>query len=169
MPLAFRSLFVALVLVLTASALRAQPYDRAVGLRVGYPLAVSYKQYISSDGAFEVYGGVRTNSSFQRLVVSGAYQQHYSFGLDAELAPLSWYWGAGASMYFYNYDDRLVDRNDYANVAAGINGYLGLEYAFTAVPIVLTLDWVPSIILGNAFRGGFRGEHSGLGVRYILD
>ena len=157
---------------LTLAAASAQGYQRAIGLRLGYPLAVSYKQYYSGSTAFEIYGGGSTYKDYSRFSITAALQKSYPLGLSNELSPLRWYWGGGASVQFWNYRDDFYRgknrRGDYAATSAGINGYLGLEYAFREVPIMLTLDWVPVVFLGNGYRRGFRGESGGLGVRYIL-
>lgn len=155
-----------------SSTLQAQPYKSAIGLRLGYPLALSYKQNLDESNAFEIYGGFRSYSYYRWVSVSAAYQKHYGLNLEAELAPLRWYWGAGASAYFYSYKDELfgigVNRSDYSSVSLGINGYLGLEYTFTQVPLSLSIDWVPTIFVGNGYNGGFGGGYGGLGARYVL-
>ncbi len=159
------------VFCLSVATASAQGYDRAIGLRFGYPLAVSYKQYYSGSTAFEIYGGGSNYRDYGRFSITAAIQKSYPLGLSNELSPLRWYWGGGASVQFWNYRDDFYNnkrRGDYASTSAGINGYLGLEYAFSSVPIMLTLDWVPVIFLGNGYRRGFRGESGGLGVRYIL-
>ena len=153
-------------------ALSAQAYQTAVGLRLGSPLALSLKHYLTEGGAVELYGGFRSYGFINRVSVSGAYQSAYALNLDGALAPLAWYWGAGASVYFWNYDDGLfgpfVDRRDFSTTTVGVNGYLGLEYAFDGAPVVLTLDWVPTFLIGDSFDNGFAGNQGGLGVRYIL-
>ncbi len=168
-----RVLLATVLACLSLATASAQGYDRAIGLRLGYPLAVSYKQYYSGSTAFEVYGGGSTYRDHSRFSITAALQKSYPLGLDAELSPLRWYWGGGASVQFWNYRDDFYRgnrrRGDFATTSAGINGYLGLEYAFREVPIVLTLDWVPVVFLGNGYRRGFYGTSGGLGVRYILE
>ena len=155
-----------------ATLAHAQLYRNAAGLRLGSPIAASYKHYISEGAAVEVYGGFRSYSFYRWFSVSAAYQSAYSFGLDGALAPLSWYWGAGASAYFWSYDDGLfgpfVDRRDYSTTTLGINGYVGLEYAFEDLPIVATVDWVPTVFVGNGWTSGFVGGQGALAVRYII-
>ena len=50
----------------------------------------------------------------------------------------------------------------------GIQGYLGLDYAFEDIPLNITADWIPTIFL-NGFGSGFGAGYGTLGVRYILN
>jgi hypothetical protein len=45
-----------------ATQSHAQAYDKALGLRLGYPLAASFKFFISEPGAIEIYAGYRSYS-----------------------------------------------------------------------------------------------------------
>ena len=108
-----RAALTAALLSCTA-ALSAQAYKTAAGVRLGRPLALSLKQYLSEGGAVELYGGYRSYGFIRYTSISGAYQSAYALNLDGALAPLAWYWGAGASAYFWSYEDGLfgglVDR-----------------------------------------------------------
>ena len=167
-----KKLTLALALCGAALALSAQSsFQNAVGLRLGYPVSASYKHFLDDANAIEAYAGFRGNTFYNFFNIAGAYQRHYSFGIaDPDLAPLNWYWGAGASVYFFTYDfggSSFVD-NDFASTTFGLNGYIGLQYAFEGVPLELTLDWVPSIFVGNTFFSAFGAGYGGLGARYIL-
>ena len=170
-PLFRLTMICAILSSVTLTVARAQPYENAIGLRLGYPNAISLKHYLDGDAAIEAYIGARPYRNYGYTTLSVAYQQHFDFGLEDELAALRWYVGAGGSLPFWNYRDgfyvgRGPDR--YASTSLGINGYLGLEYTFDAVPINLTLDWVPTIFIGNTFRRGIGIGNTNLAVRYVL-
>lgn len=152
------------------TALSAQSFTNAVGLRFGFPWSVSGKHFLDRSNAIEAYVGARSYGLFDggTASVSAAYLRHESFGLDDELAPLQWYYGGGASVRFWNYNRDLRVRNNYNRATIGVSGYLGLQYAFEGVPIELTLDWVPTVHLGRTFVNVFGASHGGLGARYIL-
>ena len=172
MAKALLTLTFTLTLVLLSTQCLSQAYTSALGLRVGYPVAASYKKYFTEGSAFEVYGGFRRQSSISWTSLSAAYLSSYSLGIEGPLAPLSWYWGAGGSVYHFRFRDSffggLISQSDLTITLFGVNAYLGLEYAFEDIPIVVTADWVPTYLFSSEFVGGFTGEQGGVGIRYIL-
>lgn len=157
--------------LLGSISLTAQNFSNAVGARLGVPLSASYKMFLNDSDALEGYVAFRSRNNFSWVSVAGAYQRHNSFDLDAEFGPLQWYYGAGASVFFYNYDFPTIPgvENDFATVALGLQGYLGLQYAFDDIPLEITADWIPTIYIGNGYNTGFGAGFGSLGVRYILN
>ena len=151
---------------LSAQTLRAQgaTYNTAVGLRLGYPLSASIKKFVKDDIAVEGYVGFRGFSGYSWVNIAAALQKHNAIN---EVYGLQWYYGAGASVFFFNFDNNFI--NDGAgNVSFGVQGYLGLDYKFADLPLNVTLDWIPTIFI-NGFGSGFNGGYGSLGVRYVLD
>ncbi len=163
----FLSLFLFLFLLLSFTIVpistRAQVYNTAIGARLGYPLSVSVKQFLGNSSAIEVYAGTRGYSTYRWYHVSGAYQIHKPVG---ELENLQYYFGAGATAFFWSYD--FFDVSGLSTTTLGAQGYLGLDFTFNGTPINLTLDWIPTIYIGDAFLTGFSGSFGSLGVRYVL-
>ena len=56
-----KKLTILLLLVFSClyTTVQAQDYKSAIGLRLGYPWSISYKQFLNDRGAFEVFGGMR--------------------------------------------------------------------------------------------------------------
>ena len=160
------TLFLSLLFLLFSTFSFAQRnYDTAIGARLGYPLSVSAKKYISDQGAIEGYLGFRGFSTYNWVSLSGAYLHHDDLEID-ELPNLSWYFGGGASAYFWRYRSSFI--SDSGGTSFGLQGYLGLEYTFEDVPLNLTIDWIPSLFF-NGFFSGFGGGYGSLGVRYVLE
>jgi hypothetical protein len=143
----------------------AQPYESAVGVRLGYPTSVSYKFHVNETSAIEAYGGARWFSGYSWYNISAAYQVHSPLDIEG-LDGLRWYYGGGASIFFWSFSTGFRNGN-YASTSFGLQGYLGLEYNFEDLPINLTVDWVPTLFI-NGFSSGFGGGYGTLGVRYIL-
>jgi len=166
-----QSLIITALLLLTfsfisTSSLQAQgrEYGTAVGLRLGSPLSASIKKFLNEDAAVEAYIGYRGFSSYNWVNIAAAYQIHNDI---ESVDGLQWYYGAGASVFFFSFDNIFVGDNS-TTTSFGLQGYLGLDYTFADVPISITADWVPTFFI-NGFGNGFSGGYGALGVRYILD
>ena len=140
----------------------------AVGVRFGSPLSLSFKTFLVEEShAVEAFAGIRFWSfGFNQLSVGGLYQKHFDIGID-DLEGLQWYVGGGAS---YN---RFIVRDCSAcggNGAIGIIGNAGLNYIFEDLPLNLSVDWTPTLLVGNGFQSsafGWGGYYA-LSVRYVL-
>lgn len=153
--------FSIVVCLLLTSGLFAQDFNSAIGLRLGYPTSVTYKKFISSNNAIEVFAGYRNFVGASFFTVSGAYQIHKDFD---SVDRLQWYYGAGASAFLWS-----VDFGD-GSTSLGIQGYLGLSYTLSSAPVNFSIDWIPTVFI-NGLEGYGRGFGSGYGslaVRYVL-
>lgn len=141
----------------------AQNYSTAAGVRFGSPNSVTVKKFFTENLAGELYVGTRGFSTFRWFNISAALQKHES--IDDVLEGLQWYYGAGATVYFWRYDFTT----DVGSTNLGLQGYLGVEYTFEDVPICISVDWVPTIFLNNTFINTFGGGYGNVAVRYILN
>lgn len=140
----------------------AQNFKSAVGARLGYPVSATFKHFLNESNAVEVYAGFRGWSTYSWFTLSGAYQVHKP--LEDVTKGLEWYFGGGASVYFWNYDFST----EFSTTTLGLQGYLGLQYTFEDTPINLSVDWIPTVFIGNGFTSGFGGGYGSLAVRYVL-
>jgi len=154
-----------LFLFICASNIKAQDYKSAIGLRLGYPLSLSYKTFISEKGAIEGVLGFRGYTYYSWLNLSAFYQHHMAI---PSVERLKWYVGGGASVYYWNYDNDFYPNNDYASLSFGLHGIIGLDYSFDNIPLNLSVDWIPTVVIGGEFLTGFGGSYGALSVRYIL-
>lgn len=166
------SLVFCLLFVFSAQA--QSDYNNAIGLRLGAPMAISYKHKLNNTGAVELtlstQGRQQVYSSYRWLGVSAGYQIHNDLNLNIKgLEQLQWYYGGGLSAFFWSWRyDSAFSQSAYSNTSLGIQGYLGLDYTFKNTPINLTLDWTPVFFL-NGFGSGLGAGYAQLGVRYVLN
>ena len=158
------SIFTLLLFCLITANLQAQStYKSAVGGRLGYPLAVSFKQFINDSHAFEAYVGTRGYGGYRWTNVSLAYQVHHPIdGVEG----LQYYFGGGGSVYFWNFNNLFLD-NSFNSTTFGIQFYGGLDYKFEDLPLNISIDWIPSYLF-NSYNSGFSGTLGSIGVRYVL-
>ncbi|MEM8583560.1 MAG: hypothetical protein AAGF87_04780 [Bacteroidota bacterium] len=164
-----RYLFVLALLgaFVNTSTVNAQAYQSAVGLRLGVPLAVSYKTFINETSAIEAFVGYRSRTvlgfGWTQFNVVGLYQIHNEINEGFQ-----WYYGGGAGVYIYSFDDGFgFDGEDDGTLSIGISGVVGIEYVFPDTPIAISADWIPTFFV-NGFGNGFGAGFGSLGVRYLL-
>lgn len=148
-----------------ANTSQAQNFKKAIGARLGYPMAISYKHFLNESNAIEVYGGTRgfgggLLGGYRWYSLAGAYQVHKPI---ESVEGLDYYFGGGASVYFWAFD---FDTSE-STTTLGLQGYLGLSYTFKDTPINVSVDWVPTYFL-NGFGSGFGADSGHIAVRYVL-
>lgn len=155
-----------IVLCCVFAAQSQSEYKSAIGLRLGYPASISFKQFLNEKNAIEIYAGYRRWSSYVSYFNAGAlYQIHSPI---SAVEGLKWYFGGGVSALIWSYDDVYFANNDYGSFNLGVSGCLGLDYKFANAPVNLSVDWVPTFVIGDAFYNGFRGDAGALSVRYTF-
>lgn len=160
-------LFLVLAMVATNS-LGAQEYKSAIGARLGSPLSASFKTFISESSAIELFVNYRGDNiaingyGWNRFGLGGAWQKHSEISVPG----LSWYAGAGATAYYWSWSNDVFF-DDYNNLSFGLQGYVGVDYAFENIPLNLSVDWVPTYFL-NGYIDGFGADYGAISARYIL-
>ena len=77
--------------------------------------------------------------------------------------------GGGASAWIWTYDNDYNFGADYNNFNLGIMGCLGLDYKFADFPINLSVDWVPTFVVGESYYcRGFGVGYGALAARYTF-
>ena len=143
--------------------IQAQSWEKALGLRLGFPNSITYKQFISETAAIEGIFGTRNDDGVRSINLSAAYQIHNSL-IDDSFGELRWYYGGGGTLIFFSFDDNSTLSG---GTSIGIQGYLGVDYTFEGVPINLSLDWTPNFLF-TGFSDGFEGDFGGVAIRYIF-
>lgn len=142
----------------------SQDYKTAIGGKLGYGLIASYKTFLNEKSALDLFGGLRWGG-----LAAGAYYLNHT--PIESIERLTWYWGFGGSITTWNCNIGSSNENYFE---LGGSGVVGLDYAFDEIPLNVSLDWAPTIvILSNADcnrnLGRFRGGYGALTARYILN
>ncbi|MEN9697202.1 MAG: hypothetical protein RLZ56_623 [Bacteroidota bacterium] len=138
--------------------LYAEPYKRAIGVKM-YPSAISYKQFIRSNKAYELLGyftldGFRATALYEKYMPIEGNEQ------------LTWYVGYGGHLGLWNDTWKLRNPNHPAGIALGVDGIIGLDYKVKNAPLNLSVDWQPSFnFVGASY---FESGWAGIGVRYTF-
>ncbi len=143
---------------------QVQDYKSAIGLRLGYPISLSYKTFITEPGAIEAYVGFRGYSFYRYFNLGAMYQHHFPINASG-LEGLAWFVGGGANLLFYSWDSGFA--ND-GNFGVGINAAIGLDYKFKDIPLNLSIDWIPTFYV-TGYLSGFGGGLGALSARYVLN
>lgn len=126
------------------SFLQAQPYNGAIGGRLGFPAGLSYKQFLSNKWALEAIGGIYLGKGFN---LTGLAEGH------AEVFNENVLFMYGLGGHIGSYDEKLD---------VGPDGIIGLEFILNA-PISIGFDYKPALTIPSFkfINGG------GLTFRYI--
>ncbi len=134
-------------------------YTTALGVKFYPGAGISLKHFIKSNAALEGIGyfwkdGIR---------IAGLYEFHG----DINGAPgLKWYVGGGAHISVWNTDWKKNNPGRTNGSSIGVDGVLGLDYKFNGAPINMSIDWQPSVDLGNFYA--FNRNWGGISIRYTF-
>lgn len=137
----------------------AQNYNTGIGIRGGLYNGLTIKHFTSHNTAFE---GLIT-SRWGGVELTGLYEIQNNF---PGMSRLSSYIGFGGHVGFWNGDH--ADWGTYGTqyTTIGIDGIIGLEYSFLALPVNISLDWKPELnLIGYT---GFWYDGVAVSVRYIF-
>jgi hypothetical protein len=156
------------ICILGMTGVKAQSdYKSAIGGRLGTPISVSYKYFFTKPGALEGYAGFsHPDFGFNFFRIGGMYQHHFDI---KPVEGLKWYVGGGVLIDFFSYN-RYYNNQDFASTAVGINAVGGVDYKFKQIPLNLSADWTPTVLIGDNlyYSSNFRGGYLAVSVRYVL-
>lgn len=158
-------IIVALLTFGFSTNLAAQDYKTAVGARLGVPLSASFKTKVGESKMIEGMVGFRNFSGFTFINISADYQIYKP--LDDALDGLSWYYGGGASVFFWSFNDGFSRGSNFNSTTLGAQGTIGLDYKIPSKPINISLDYRPTIFFSGLVSGVGYG-YGGFAVRYVL-
>ena len=144
-----RFLIAVIALVAFASVSYAQP--RALGVRGGYGVELSYQHGISGNFIEADLGWAP--KEFNLVAI-------YDF-VFASAGYFNFYAGPGVRVGSFETSNNVTGLN------LGISAQIGAEFVIPDVPINLSLDWRPVVnFFGEGKQRGFNGMYLALGVRY---
>lgn len=146
-------LFAVIVLSSTAYAQSINGNLNTIGIRAGWGAEVSYQRYVAP------YNRVEATAGFNRygFSVEGIYQWMSDIN-SAESGEIKWYQGVGLGMG--DWSSSKFDKG----FSIGLLGQVGIEYAFSSVPLLLSIDYRPGIYFAPETHFDWTGF--ALGIRY---
>jgi hypothetical protein len=115
----------------------AQDYDTGIGAKIGMTPGITAKHFFTTNGALE---GILTYR-WEGVNLTGLAEFHIPV-FDTE--GFCFYYGGGLHIGVWD-SGKAVDKASTGHkMNMGIDGILGLEYAFSDVPFSLGLDWKPN-------------------------
>ncbi len=148
------------VLFLSLTVAQAQPYKAAFGLEGGWGgVGVTYKQFTGPSNFFDYKANLRFGNGYTSILVTDTFDWN---------VPIT-----GGLQFFYGLGVGVGATFANASVfQAGVFGNLGLEYAFSAIPFAISVDWNPGyyMAIANGVHGSFGWDHyvANLGIKYTF-
>jgi hypothetical protein len=149
-----------LFMILSASTLNAQDYHTGLGLRASVYPGISVKHFYTTNMAVE---GILT-ARWGGFNATGLAEFHLPV-FDTE--GFYFYYGGGAHLGVWDTArDYYGDTTDGTKLFLGIDGVIGLEYAFLDIPLSVGLDWKPGMNFISDF--GLFFDDLAISLRYLF-
>jgi hypothetical protein len=147
---------------LSATKVNAQSgYKHAIGGRFGEANGVTYKTFLKKNAALDLILNFQTRKDYSYFRLTGLYEIHQPI---ANAGGLNFYYGAGGTLGSVKHR-KFEDDND---LLVSIDGVLGLDYKFDDVPINVSFDWKPALVIAPSYADGFDARGLGLSVRFTF-
>lgn len=155
-----------LIILLTCSlsSLEAQPYNTAIGARIGFGIGPTAKFFFSQRDVFE--GILAWQWQEKGLGLTMLYERHNYRTLKSNGAAI--FYGAGAHIAYYTsgyYKTREEILYEEGVYNVGIDAILGIDFHEAGTPINWSLDVKPFFDIVNK---GFRFWDGAVSVRYAF-
>ncbi|MBR4774687.1 MAG: hypothetical protein IK008_01135 [Bacteroidales bacterium] len=147
--------FLVVMAAVLGMAVVASAQPRAIGIRAGYGAELSYQHTLGGENFAELDLGWSAGAIQGGLA--------YDF-IIAPLGPVNIYAGPQAFVGLANTTD--ADGNAKQGLWLGAGAQLGVEYLFDSIPLQLSLDWKPSLLIIPNL--GFGWNSIALGIRYLF-
>lgn len=122
---------------------------------------LSAKFYRENDMALQVTVGSYTNNWAGNLLVAADLTTNITTLFQDAAGQLLVNVGAGGAVVMYNIAG-------ISGGSLGANAILGLVWQFSDLPLEMTLDWRPTILIGEFYYSGINLYGNGLGIRYFF-
>lgn len=136
-------IYTSIILFCLSVGLYGQNYTRDAGIRFGKGVIGSYRQFFKEDMSIEIFGGY-----YNRGLILGGIREYYMPALTKYSDNFRLYYGYGVHTGFtYTNQHKMfnrVYRYDWTfSPIFGMDGIVGLDYAFSEVPIMVSADIKP--------------------------
>ena len=147
-------------LILFAMTLWAQDYHTGLGLRASMAPGISVKHFFTTNMAGEGILTVRWGG-FNATALAEWHLQVF----DTE--GFYFFYGGGAHLGVWDSSrDYYGSTGSGTSVFLGVDGIIGLEYAFLDIPLSVGLDWKPGMNIISDF--GFFFDDLAISLRYLF-
>lgn len=164
-----------LLIILTAVMAHGQDFKNAAGLRLGKTDGVTYKRFLTDNGAVELmlgFGGYDKG-----MQIFSTYQWHIQ--IPAQFTEnLYLYYGVGGHVgytrptttrsYYENDTTIVTDTEQRTYYAIGVDGIIGLEYRIFTVPMTVSMEVKPYFEYYGLRYTQFNFWDFGFTVKYIF-
>ena len=131
-------IFIFSLLLLLAWTGKAQDYKTGLGIKAGMAPGISAKHFYTTNGALE---GILT-TRWGGVNLTGLAEFHLP-AFDTQ--GMSFYYGGGIHVGVWDSGKALDEPATGHKLNLGIDAIVGLEYAFSDIPLSLGLDWKPAL------------------------
>jgi hypothetical protein len=167
--------FLILISCLTIKAVQAQDYKNAAGIRFGNTDGVSYKRFVTDNGAVELMlgfggddGGLQLYSTYQwyqPIPAKFTENLFFYYGVGGHVGYINQY----TEQQYYANDSTVVSENgDKYYYAIGVDGVLGIEYRIYTVPMTVGIEIKPYFEYYGLEYTQFNFWDFGFTVKYIF-
>jgi hypothetical protein len=151
---------ITILLILIAIAAQAQDYHTGLGLRASMAPGISVKHFFTTNMAGE---GILT-ARWGGFNATGLAEWHLPV-FDTE--GFYFFYGGGAHLGVWDSGrDYYGTTKDGTHVFLGVDGIIGLEYAFLDIPLSIGMDWKPGMNI--IFDFGFFFDDLAISFRYLF-
>ncbi|MCE3297157.1 MAG: hypothetical protein K0R65_2871 [Crocinitomicaceae bacterium] len=127
------------------TALFAQNYSTAIGIKSGYPGygSINLKKFIGSgDVAIDALLGANFESTSRYIWGQCLFEKNLDIG---NRSGFNWYYGAGPSVGYWVSGSEFYKGKYYSGMWLAIDAVIGIEYTLTAIPLNLAFEAGPSL------------------------
>ena len=155
----FKYVFTIIFLFGIWSNANCQFYQNAAGIRLGPSPGLSGKTLFTKKLALE--GMITTR--WGGVNITGLVEVTQAM-MPPDILGLSWYYGLGANIGFWDYQE---DDEKSTSLFVGADGIVGAEYTFENIPLNLALDWKP--YFNFISHAHFVGDEFAISARYVFN
>lgn len=166
---------ITILLMFLVTSIVAQDYKNSTGLRLGKTDGVTYKRFLTENGAIEVMLGFGGYNKGMQIYTN--YQWYYQIPTKFT-ENLYLYYGVGGHVgYIRHYDNRnyytsdstvASEEGEATYYAIGVDGIIGLEYRIFSVPMTVSLELKPYFEYYGLRYTQFIFWDFGITVKYIF-
>ncbi len=133
--------------------------ENHIGARFGLGSGVTFQHRFTDEECIELIALGRNGG----LNFTALYEWHNVF---FNVRSIRWYMGAGGHAGVYSARAKNFENEIGNTITLGVDGILGLEYFFHAMPLQISIDWKPAFNLVSSGQKFNEWDNGAMSVRY---